>query len=241
MIIENKENISQYFFEDDKGKLIPQYLVSYTSKLQNNYNLIQNEIRNLMKHFEHIKAITEMQKSLSGVTGLIEKVYVPEMIDTALKMCGASLEAKHISLSKNFKDIKFIVTDKTKLLQILVNLFQNARDALILYDLASVKNITVSLEKIDENNIQIQIKDNGIGIEAENIIKIFSFGFTTKKLGHGFGLHSSALAAKEIGGKLEVTSDGYGQGATFYLTLPLSASKRRSNHERKSELTSHRD
>ena len=63
----------------------------------------------------------------------------------------------------------------------------------------------------------------GIGIAPENITKIFSHGFTTKKDGHGFGLHSGANAAREIGGNLTAHSDGVGKGAVFILDLPVSA------------------
>ena len=62
--------------------------------------------------------------------------------------------------------------------------------------------------------------DNGAGIAPENLTKIFTYGFTTKKEGHGFGLHSAANAAKEMGGSLTASSAGPGQGATFTLELP---------------------
>ena len=64
--------------------------------------------------------------------------------------------------------------------------------------------------------------DTGVGIPAENMIRIFNHGFTTKKSGHGFGLHSGALAARELGGELRVRSDGPGLGATFVLELPVT-------------------
>jgi sensor histidine kinase regulating citrate/malate metabolism len=52
------------------------------------------------------------------------------------------------------------------------------------------------------------------------MVRIFNHGFTTRKNGHGFGLHSAALTAKELGGALRVQSDGPGLGATFTLELP---------------------
>jgi signal transduction histidine kinase len=69
--------------------------------------------------------------------------------------------------------------------------------------------------------IAIQVADNGIGIPVDHLARIFSYGFTTKKNGHGFGLHSGALAARLLGGSLRVESPGPGQGATFTLELPL--------------------
>jgi signal transduction histidine kinase len=72
----------------------------------------------------------------------------------------------------------------------------------------------------DPSRVRISVSDNGVGIPAENLTRIFSHGFTTKQDGHGFGLHSGALAAKELGGSLSVQSDGPGHGATFTLELP---------------------
>jgi signal transduction histidine kinase len=73
----------------------------------------------------------------------------------------------------------------------------------------------------NENCVGIAVIDNGIGIPPENLTRIFAHGFTTKKDGHGFGLHSGVLAAQEMGGRLAVQSDGPGAGATFTLELPL--------------------
>jgi signal transduction histidine kinase len=71
-----------------------------------------------------------------------------------------------------------------------------------------------------DGRIKISVMDNGVGIPAENLNRIFSHGFTTKKDGHGFGLHSGALAVREMGGSLAAQSDGPGKGATFTLELP---------------------
>jgi signal transduction histidine kinase len=68
--------------------------------------------------------------------------------------------------------------------------------------------------------VKIAVMDNGIGIPPENLTRIFEHGFTTRKEGHGFGLHNGALVAKELGGKLTAHSDGPGKGATFVLALP---------------------
>lgn len=241
MIIDNLDNLVAFFENNKKGKLIPQYLINYTNKLQNHYELIDKELINLTQHLNHIKAVTEMQKTVSGVSGLIEKVYLPEIIDTALKMCGNVFVKNNINVIKEFNDLPFIMTDKSKLLQIAVNLLQNAKDALNECNYLVHKEIIISIKKIDNNFILIKVSDNGIGVDQHNLTKIFSFGFTTKKNGHGFGLHSCALTAKELGGSLEVSSNGRGQGAAFSLTLPLISSQGKISHEHDSEFTNHRD
>jgi signal transduction histidine kinase len=73
--------------------------------------------------------------------------------------------------------------------------------------------------------LKITVEDNGVGIPRENLVRIFSHGFTTRKDGHGFGLHGSAIAAKEMGGSLTAHSDGPGLGACFTLELPIPAAR----------------
>jgi C4-dicarboxylate-specific signal transduction histidine kinase len=111
------------------------------------------------------------------------------------------------------------LVEKHKVLQILVNLIRNAKYACDNSGRED-KQITLRITHRD-NRVNISVADNGIGIAAENMTRIFSLGFTTKKNGHGFGLHSGALAAKELGGKLVAFSEGTDRGATFTLELPI--------------------
>jgi two-component system NtrC family sensor kinase len=84
------------------------------------------------------------------------------------------------------------------------------------------KRITIRAAVVGER-VTISVLDDGVGIAPENITRIFAHGFTTKKDGHGLGLHSGALAARELGGSLSVRSDGVDLGAEFRLELPLNA------------------
>jgi len=106
------------------------------------------------------------------------------------------------------------------LLQIVVNLLHNAKYACEASNRPD-KRVTVRAKAAGPDRVKVEVTDNGIGIPPENITRIFSQGFTTRKDGHGFGLHSGALAAKHLGGTLTVQSAGVGCGATFTLELPL--------------------
>jgi signal transduction histidine kinase len=77
----------------------------------------------------------------------------------------------------------------------------------------------------EASRVKVSVMDNGVGIAPENLTRIFNHGFTTRKGGHGFGLHSGALAASELGGSLTAHSEGPGRGATFTLELPLQISR----------------
>lgn len=243
LILEHKANLPEYLTNDEKGKLIPDYLLALTQKFAGSYKLVLEEVRNLKEKLEHIKQITLMQKTLSGASDVKEKIFLPEVIDAAISICIKELERKGITIIKEFTQTPFIETDKSKVMQILINLIQNAKDSLQAESKKKNKKIAISIIADDNKTYQVIIEDNGTGISVENLTKIFSFGFTTKEHGHGFGLHSSALSAKELGGKLEAYSSGIGSGAKFILTLPISnPSKRKEHgkeHEAKTENYSH--
>jgi len=139
-----------------------------------------------------------------------------------LQMHTAALSRHGILVVREYQEVPIISVDKHKVLQILVNLIRNAKYAM---DAAARrdKRLSVSIVLTPENMVQITVTDNGIGISEQNLTRIFSHGFTTKRDGHGFGLHSGALAAREMGGSLCARSEGPGKGATFVLELPLAA------------------
>jgi len=107
-------------------------------------------------------------------------------------------------------------------LQILINLIRNAKYALDEVERID-KKIVISISAPNEHCIQIVVSDNGIGISPENLTRIFAHGFTTREGGHGFGLHSGAIAARSMGGFITVASPGIGQGASFTLELPIAS------------------
>lgn len=218
----NMADIANYISQDPKGKLVPQYLIALSENVGVEYKTCNEEIENLRIYIEHIKEIVASQNELSGTAGMTESISIVSVVDTALKMAGTTDDtSKNIKFNKNYQFNKKVDIDKTKVMQILVNLFQNAKESVTANDNDAAKMVSINIEDAgDEKDFKIVVEDNGSGILPENITKIFSFGFSTKETGHGFGLHASALAAKEMGGKLIAESDGPGHGARFILTLP---------------------
>jgi signal transduction histidine kinase len=121
---------------------------------------------------------------------------------------------------REYSPVPPILVDKHKVLQILVNLIRNAKYALDDRGHAD-KRLTLRIGLNGNNMVKIAVTDNGIGIPAEHLTRVFEHGFTTRKEGHGFGLHNGALAARDLGGSLTAHSEGPGKGATFVLELPL--------------------
>jgi C4-dicarboxylate-specific signal transduction histidine kinase len=101
-----------------------------------------------------------------------------------------------------------------------VNLINNALQALNDSDRPD-KRLVARIGVTPEQLVQLAIEDNGVGIAPEHLTRVFAHGFTTKKDGHGFGLHSAVIAANEMGGTLTAHSDGPGTGARFVLELPI--------------------
>jgi signal transduction histidine kinase len=225
LLQENKAKLNEFLFEDAKGRLVLGYLMTIGPSLRKDNDVNIHEVKNLMEHLRHIEDIISMQQTISGVSGVIEKVYVADIFDKSIQMCGDVFEKRNIEIYKNIGECPLLSTDKSKILQIIVNLIQNAKDSLSSADCNSTnKKISIMAELLDHGSnkkVRIVIKDNGVGIKSENLVSIFSLGFTTKPTGHGYGLHSSALIAKELGGEIKAESDGVNKGATFTLTLPL--------------------
>jgi C4-dicarboxylate-specific signal transduction histidine kinase len=148
-----------------------------------------------------------------------QAVAAPELVEDALRLTNAALTRHDIKVIRQFEATGPITVDKHKALQILVNLLQNAKNACAEAPVEE-KLVTVITVARGADFVKILVVDNGVGIAPENLTRMFAHGFTTRKDGHGFGLHSGALAAREMGGSLTAWSAGPGRGATFTLELP---------------------
>ena len=142
-------------------------------------------------------------------------------MEDALKLNTGALSRHQVRVRRQYEAVSPITVDKHAVLQILLNLINNAKYACTDSD-KEEKIITLRVLNHNPGRIQMQVEDNGIGISRDNLTRIFQHGFTTKKTGHGFGLHSGALTARTLGGSLTVSSDGPGFGATFTLELPCT-------------------
>jgi two-component system, NtrC family, sensor kinase len=189
------------------------------------------------EHIEHIKEIVAMQQTYAKVSGVYECLAVVALVEDALRMNAAAFDRHGIELVRDFaENIPLVRVDRHKVLQILINLLRNAKYAMDAQS-GQAKRLVARVGLGSPDKVRITIADNGVGIAPEHLTRIFNHGFTTKKDGHGFGLHSGANAAKEMGGTLTAHSDGPGKGAEFTLELPSTAPVPQEEHagtERKS-------
>jgi PAS domain S-box-containing protein len=221
LLCEHAHDLPAFFTRDPRGQQFPQYLELLSQHLTTEQEALLAETQTLDQSVEHIKAVVSMQQSHARVTGVVEQVSVPQLLDDAVRLHAVSFEQVGIQVHTDYASpLPPVMVDRHKLLQILINLLSNARHAL-LDSRQPGKRLSLKVERSHEGRLRIQVADNGVGIVAENLPRIFTQGFTTKKHGHGFGLHISALAAGEMGGSLTCASAGPGQGATFTIEIPF--------------------
>jgi signal transduction histidine kinase len=216
LLRQHESDLATFLTQDAKGKQVIDYLAQLSEHFANEQKAIVKEIGRMQECIEHMKDVVQAQQSYAKTSGEAQKLKVAELVEDALRM--NPMTTGNIQLIKELPLDLAVKVEKHKALQILVNLIRNGKQACE-SSLSPVKTLTVRAAN-GGDRVRIAVIDNGIGIASDNLNRIFSHGFTTKKEGHGFGLHHSAAVAKEMGGALLVESAGEGKGATFILELP---------------------
>ena len=221
LLLDHTQDLGRFIGEDEHGRQVPEYLKELGEHLEREQQLIRAELEGLIRNLEHINQIVASQQSYASTAGVLETLDLASLLEDALRIHGGAYEEHHIQLVREYKPLPPISVDSHKVLQILVNLLGNARHACEAGK-AARKQVIVRLKAGAPGWARIEVADNGVGIAPELMPRLFTQGFTTRKAGHGFGLHSGALAARELGGVLTAQSAGPNRGATFILELPLT-------------------
>jgi PAS domain S-box-containing protein len=228
MLREQNSRLAEFLTVDPKGKLLPDYLDTLANHLADELAELISEMESVGKNVEHIKEIVAMQQNFAKVSGVYENLSAATLVEDALRINSAAFERHRIQVVREFDEATSAVSlDRHSVLQILINLISNAKYAMDAQP-SDEKRLVIRIGA-SPDRVKISVSDNGVGIAPENLVKIFTHGFTTKRDGHGFGLHSCANAAKEMGGSLTAHSDGLGHGATFVLELPVAQNIRRED------------
>ena len=241
LLHEHESDLADYLTNDPKGRRIPEFLDSLAQHAVDERERLLREVASLQKNVDHIKEIISMQQAYATMVGTTEALDPVELMEDSLRMNASALVRHDIQLVRDFQPVPLVLAERGKVIQILVNLIRNAKyasdeggmaDKIITVRIvpgpASVSSpddpsmpiVSAQPDAIDR--VRLIVADNGVGIPTENLARIFVHGFTTRTKGHGFGLHSSVNAAKEMKGSLTVHSDGPGKGAVFTLDLPAA-------------------
>jgi two-component system NtrC family sensor kinase len=219
MFEERKEDLPAFLTTDERGRKLPPYLGQLGEHLLEERQHITTLLEDVDRYTAHVGTIVKLQQGYARAPSLNEPARVEELVEDALRMQSAALAQHMVKVERQLASLPPLLVDKHKVLVILINLLTNARHAMDGVP-ESERRLTVRVEPPIAGRIRFQVRDNGIGISPELITRIFQRGFTTRSEGHGFGLHSSALTAQQLGGSLSAHSDGPGKGATFTLELP---------------------
>jgi len=229
LLLQNEHDLASFVSTDEKGKLVPAFLSELSKHLVDEQNAVLDELKVLSTSVDHITEIVNTQQEYARASGVMDTVEPVELVEDAIRINSAAMGRHGVTVIRDFEDVPPLTTDRHAVLQILINLLNNAKYALD-NGKPDQKNLIVRMRTDEENDkgfLRIDVVDNGVGIPKESLTRVFAHGFTTRAEGHGFGLHSGALSAKNLGGSLTAKSDGLGHGATFTLKLPTVPVKER--------------
>ena len=192
------DDLGRFMVEDPQGKRLPSYLANLAEHLGTERAELLAELESVGKRADHIKHIVAVQQQFAGVSNFRQPTDLTTLVEDAIRI--NTLDQHGAEIVREFAHLPRVSIDRNKVLQILINLLR--------------------LERREDRRLAISITDTGMGIAEEDQARIFQHGFTTRKEGHGFGLHAAITAANEMGGGLTASSPGRGAGATFTLELP---------------------
>jgi signal transduction histidine kinase len=235
MLEEHANDLTSFISSDERGQRLPGYLVKLGPVLRAEQAAIAEAMTVLNRSIEHITHVIGMQQTHAKEVVLNEPVKPAVLMEDAVRVNQVAIAANGVNVVREYAEIPTALLDQHRVLQILINLVGNAARALGSVGgshEAGGRELKLRIRTEDAgpaSKLCFDVIDNGVGIAPENLTRIFSYGFTTRQDGHGFGLHSAANAAKEMGGALNVFSDGLGRGATFTLELPFQAGDRQAD------------
>jgi signal transduction histidine kinase len=219
LLREHAGDLATFIESDPRGRQLPDYLDQLGDLLTGEQSRLLEEIGRLKISLDHMNQIVQAQRELARPIGTEEPACGSDVVESAVAMLAVGFDRHGIELVRDIAPTRAALLDRQRLMQVLINLLTNAKDALAALPVG-MRRMAVRV-RATQSGMRVEVADTGIGIERENLTRIFTNGFSTKESGGGYGLHYCALVAKEMGGELTVTSDGPGQGATAVLDLPL--------------------
>lgn len=221
LLHKHEHEMADFICNDEKGQKLPRLIEMLSDQWRLENATLVTETKQLQESVEHIREIVSRQQSLSGRLGIDEQIVISDLINNCLSFYVTNFKNANIIVSMDNEPYLEWTGDRSKITQILLNLIMNAEESLIATN-QDVKTLKITSCHDQGEGIKIEVADNGLGIDPNVLGKLFTYGFTTKRFGHGLGLHASAIAANEMGGTLQAFSPGLDKGATFVLALPIT-------------------
>ena len=215
----NRDQLGMFLNEDPKGRQLPDYFRLVSGVLEEEHQQLVEEVKEMRKKIRLMKEIVDTQQAHAREDAGLAYYEIEELIEEAVKINGALIDAYRVEIRKDYHPEQRVRAGRIEITHVLINLVKNGIEAM-----AKAEHPTLVFhgEIGKDGKYHLDISDNGCGIAPEHMAKMFSHGFTTKETGHGFGLAYCERSMKEMGGDIEVHSDGLDQGTTFTLTIPVT-------------------
>jgi PAS domain S-box-containing protein len=216
---EHQGDLGAFLTTDPRGQRVPAFLAAVTQQLTLDQSATLAELEGLRKNVDLLAETIAQQQKFVTAARVIEAFPLVDLLEEVLRLEGVTSGGK-FAIVQDYDARPTITIERHKVRQILASLVQNAKHAC---DESGKTIRTLNLRiAADQHHAWIKVTDNGVGISAEDLTRIFRHGASARQEGHGFGLHHAATTAFSIGGSLTAQSPGLGHGATFTLQLPLS-------------------
>jgi signal transduction histidine kinase len=201
-------------FGELKAEAIMSMLAGISCGQQKDREEIGRSMKEQLTIVNHIQEILNIQRQyLNGHTALEKKqTDVRSLINDCMAMLYASIEKRSITISLDIpRNLPLINADRTRLMQVVLNVLKNSIEAIDIN--SDTKRISI-IVRANKNSISLQVHDSGHGFDQATGEQIFVRGFTTKASGTGLGLTSCKSIIEGHDGTINISSDGFGKGAT---------------------------
>ncbi len=218
LLVQNRDDLVRYLTSDERGSRVPEYLGRVASVISRDSTMLSRLSDDIAGKVDLMRDIIETQQNYATATHEPEPQELARLVDEALKVQMDSIRKRGITIRQRYSSVPPVVVSASRLIHVIINLIKNAVEAMEgVSEHARVLTLTILQA---DTEVHLVVSDTGTGITADHLSHMFQHGFTTKKKGHGFGLHYCARTIEVMGGSIAVSSDGFGKGAVFTLSFP---------------------
>ncbi|MBI3899803.1 MAG: HAMP domain-containing histidine kinase [Gammaproteobacteria bacterium] len=188
---------------------------------------IQPSVDMISDGVKHIAEIVTIQQGAAGPEHMATRFCLRRLLEDAVTMHVDTLKKYGVRVDITLDlALTQVTLPRNQLLQAVVNLIKNSREALqASAERVAEKVITLAADSIADDRFVLRVVDNGCGIEQHQVANLFSFGYSTKQGGHGYGLHWVANFVQSLNGTIAAYSDGNGSGMEIRIELPVAINR----------------
>ena len=224
---EHQDDWSDYIEKDPQGRKVLPFIIELSESFSKRNEELTKTVGRVRDRANHIADIVRTQKAFGSPTMTRKDIELHEALSAAIRVLRDSLNQKGIHTDIDCENApREIRIQESQFHQLLVNLVKNSIEAIddltLAQGLDEIPRIQIRASAEDDF-LNLEVSDNGIGIKSKDTKAIFAPGYTTKRLGSGLGLHSAANFVIASGGRIQALSKGIGKGVTMRVRLPLSS------------------